>query len=136
MKRGRLISLLSILLASSIVLACAGLGAKDPAQAEFDLGLSLFNRGKFEEAVPHFERATEQRPDFGEAYLYLGRSYVSLGRWAEALYPLRTAYRLAPEKTKGEVMEIILDLLIKHAAGLKPETLMEFKEFLGPDQGP
>jgi tetratricopeptide (TPR) repeat protein len=130
MKPKRLIAILSVFLVSSALLACAGLRAKDPAQAEFDLGLSLFNRGLFEEALPHFERATEHKPDFGEAYLYLGRSYISLGRWAEALHPLRTAYRLAPEETKKEIMEIILDLLIKNAAGLNPDTLMEFKGLL------
>lgn len=133
MRPGRLISALSLLMVLSIALSCAGLGGKDPAQAEFDLGLSLFNRGRFEEAVPHFERATEHRPDFGEAYLYLGRSYINLGRWAEALHPLRTAYRLSPGETRKEIMEIILDVLLQNATRLDPDVRSQFRDFLEMD---
>lgn len=123
MTAGGIIRTLAVALLVAAVLSCASIrAAKTPAEAEFDTGLSLFNRGHFGDAIPHFERATEHDPDFGEAYLYLGRSYLSAGRWAEALYPLRTAFRLAPEETRNEIAEIILDVLIKRATEVEPDA--------------
>ncbi len=108
--------LLSILLLT--LCGCAGLSTMlSGAAGEYDAGMSLFNQGKYEEAAGHFARATELDPQFGEAYLYLGRSYVNLGRWGSALSPLRTAYRLAPGETRKEIGAILLDALISAAIG-------------------
>jgi tetratricopeptide (TPR) repeat protein len=107
MKSSRwLVGALVVLLAG-----CAGIGFWSGARHEFEQGLSLFQRGYYREAIPYFERATEMDPDFAQAYFYLGRSYVSLARWREALPPLRTAYRLAPEATKREVADVLIDAL-------------------------
>jgi len=99
------------LLAAFLLSSCATLGILSDAQYEFDQGLALFNRGSYEEAIPRFQRATEIEPNFGRAYLYLGRSYVSLKRWRQALTPLRTAYRLSPEDTKREALDFLIDAL-------------------------
>lgn len=112
------------------VFSCAGLQKSDSAEGEFNRGLSLFNRGRFEESVGAFERATEMKPDYGEAYLYLGRSLLSLGRYAEALPPLRAAFRLSPEKTKREAAELILDIIVRHASEFDPGLRLEYQEFL------
>jgi Flp pilus assembly protein TadD len=87
------------------------------AQYEFEEGVALFNRGQYEQAIPRFQRATELDPNFARAYLYLGRSHVSLRRWSQALSPLRTAYRLAPEETRREAMDFLIDALF--AVGLE-----------------
>jgi len=110
---------------------CAGTETRDEAQGEFNRGLSLFNRGRFSEAVPAFERATELKPEWGEAYLYLGRCHLSLGRWQEALPPLRAAFRLSPERTKKEAGELILDVLVRHAGEIDPLLRSQFDEILG-----
>ncbi len=94
-----------------VLSSCAGVGVRSDAQSEFDLGLALFNRGKYEEAIPHFERATEIDPDFARAYLHLGRSYLNLSRWLEAIPPLRTAFRLSPDESKKEVVNVLVDAL-------------------------
>ncbi len=91
--------------------SCAGVGFLSGAQSEFDRGLAFFNNGKYENAIPHFKRATEIDPNFGNAYLYLGRSYLNLDRWSEALPPLRTAYRISPNETKKEALNLLLDAL-------------------------
>jgi tetratricopeptide (TPR) repeat protein len=91
------------------------------AKQSFDKGLALFNQGKFEDALPHFQKATELEPEYAEAYLYLGRSYLNLSKWIEAIHPLRTAYTLSPVETKKEVVNILLDALIGGA-------LAEFKK--------
>lgn len=105
-------TLLALLAVSFLLSSCAVLPkVLSGAHSEFDEGLSLFNRGRYEEAIPRFQKATELDPNFGRAYLYLGRSYVSLKRWRQALSPLRTAYRLSPEETKKEAFDFIIDAL-------------------------
>lgn len=89
--------------------ACSTLREFNPGYDNFDRGLSFFNQGQFEAAIPYFERATEDNPRFAEAYFYLGRSYVSLSRWRSAIQPLRTAFRLAPQETQGEIMNLLID---------------------------
>ena len=95
--------------------ACATNRVLREGQAGFDLGMILFNQGKFQEAIPYFQRATAQDPDFAQAYLYLGRAQLSIRRWRDAIQPLRTAYRLAPEETKEEVFNILMDALVAAA---------------------
>lgn len=107
---------LPIILILFVFTSCAGIRLFDGAQFEFDRGIALFNQGRFEEAIPYFQRATAQEPNFAQAYLYLGRSYLSLSRWAEAITPLRTAYRLAPEDTKRETLNFLIDALFAAAA--------------------
>jgi tetratricopeptide (TPR) repeat protein len=85
--------------------SCAGIQTMQ-AQSEFDEGLTLFNRGRYDEAIPHFEKATEVDPDFA-------RSYMNIGKWKEAVPPLRTAYRLSPDETKKEVTDMILDIILR-----------------------
>jgi tetratricopeptide (TPR) repeat protein len=90
------------------------------ADDSFERGLALFNQGHFEEAIPHFKRATEQEPEFAEAYFYLGRSHLSVRHWREAIQPLRTAYRLAPEEAKQEIFNVLMDAFFAAAAGGLP----------------
>jgi tetratricopeptide (TPR) repeat protein len=95
--------------------ACAGLLIGSDAQREFEKGLALFNAGNHEQAVSHFLKATELEPEYGRAYLYLGRSYLNLRRWLDAVPPLRTAYRLSPTETKKEALDILMDALLAAA---------------------
>jgi tetratricopeptide (TPR) repeat protein len=79
------------------------------APDSFEEGLVLFNQGRFDEAIPFFERATREDPNFAEAYFYLGRSYISLSRWRSAIQPLRAAFRLSPRESQGEIMNLLID---------------------------
>ena len=129
--------LLVPVLAITIAASCGVLpGIVSDAQYEFDRGVAAFNGGRYEEAVSRFHRATELDPNFGRAYLYLGRSYVSLKRWREALSPLRTAYRLSPDESKKEAFDILLDALFAVGiedlrAGDSDSAVGRFKEILG-----
>jgi tetratricopeptide (TPR) repeat protein len=109
--RKRIFTWLLALVVSLSIVSCAGTFASYQARSEYDTGLSLFNRGLFDEAIPHFEKATEVDPDFAMAYLYLGRSYVSTGNYTKAINPLRTAYRLSPDNVKNQILDILLDAL-------------------------
>ncbi len=113
----------------SLFISCAS-GVKKAAQAEFESGLSLFNRSQYEAAIPHFERAAELLPEYGMAYLYLGRSYVNLGEWQKALPPLRTAFQIAPEEANKEVAQIIMDVFFKNSSKLDQATQAQFMDLL------
>ncbi|HVN96377.1 MAG TPA: tetratricopeptide repeat protein [Syntrophorhabdaceae bacterium] len=91
--------------------SCAGL-ITSQARGEFDTGRALFSQGMFEQAIPYFERAISMDPDFYEANLYLGRSYLNLRNYGKALGPLRTAYRLSPEDFKKQSVDILVDALL------------------------
>ena len=130
MKHSKLIGIFLSVIFLNFFISCAGLGVKKTAQFEFDSGLSLFNRGQYEEAILHFERAAELVPEFGRAYLYLGRAYLNLGKWQEALQSLRTAFRLAPEESNKELAEIIMDVFFKNASKLDKDTQSQILDLL------
>ena len=95
--------------------ACATLGRFGPGYDSFNRGLSLFNQGRFAESVEHFEDATRRDPEFAEAYLYLGRAYISQSRWRDAIQPLRTAFRLSPRQSQQEIMNLLVDAMFAAA---------------------
>jgi tetratricopeptide (TPR) repeat protein len=100
--------------------ACAHVGVHSDAQVAFEQGLSLFHHGQYAEAIPLLQEATTLDSTFGQAYLYLGRSYLNLGQWGNAIPMLRTAFRLAPEASKHESTQLLLDALLGGAtAALK-----------------
>lgn len=121
-----------------ILCSCAGLLINRDARIAFDQGRALFNQGRYEEAVPHFQKASESEPGYTEAFIYLGRSYLNLGKWSAAIPPLRTAYRLSPEETRKEAVNFLLDALIGGALSeFKNEnysaSIHYLKEALGAD---
>ena len=93
-----------------LFLSACSTGRFPEGQAALDLGIMLFDQGKFQEAIPNFQRATVQNPKLAEAYLYLGRSQLALRRWRDAIQPLQTAYRLDPN-TRDEVFNALMDAL-------------------------
>jgi tetratricopeptide (TPR) repeat protein len=100
--------------------ACSSMRGFRPGHASFERGLALFDQGRFEEAIPYFRRATADNPEFGEAFLYLGRSYLNTRRWRDAIQPLRAAYRLSPAETRDEVFNFLLDALVAAGSGSLP----------------
>jgi len=95
------------------------------AKQEFEQGLALFNAGKYEQAIPYFSKAAESDPNYVQAYIYLGRSYISLGRWSEALGPLKTAYRISPTETRKEATSFLSDALV--GAGIQSFRSGDYK---------
>ena len=131
----RLMSCALLGLTLGLLTACATLGARSDAQGVFDQGVVLFNQGRYSEAIPLFQRATELDANFGRAYFYLGRAYVSLGQWLNAIPALRTAFHLAPADSQQEITHLLLDALLGGAtAALKTGNFRDsiglFKEAL------
>jgi tetratricopeptide (TPR) repeat protein len=92
----------------TIASGCATVG-HFRGEDSFARGLALFNQGRFAASILHFEAATREDPEFAQAYFYLGRAFVSESRWRAAIQPLRTAFRLAPEAAKQEIMNLLVD---------------------------
>jgi cytochrome c-type biogenesis protein CcmH/NrfG len=77
--------------------------------------MALFNQGHFDSAIQHFRQSSLENPNSAQAFLYLGRSYISAGRWKSAIQPLRTAFRLSPHEARDEIMNLILDAVFAAA---------------------
>ncbi|MEX0807062.1 MAG: CDC27 family protein [Candidatus Binatia bacterium] len=95
----------------------------NPGSDSFEEGLVLFNQGHFDTAIHHFKQSTIENPNSAQGYLYLGRSYISMGRWKPAIQPLRTAFRLSPHEAKDEIINLLIDAAF--AAALNDPRLGE-----------
>jgi predicted Zn-dependent protease len=69
--------------------------------SEFVLGELARRAGAWDDAARHFARATEVDAEFAEAYLALGMSLTSAGKFAEAVAPLGTYVKMQPEDSLG-----------------------------------
>ena len=118
------------LLLTAVLVSCAGSGVRKAAQAEFDSGLALYSRGQYEESIPYFERATKLVPEFWQAHMYLGRAYLNLEKWHEALPPLRTAFELQPLKAQRRSAGIIMDIYFRNASKIDQDAQSQFMELL------
>jgi predicted Zn-dependent protease len=73
----------------------------DSASAEFALGEIARRAGEWEAAVQHFSRTTKLDVSFLEAYLALGMSLSSEGKFAEAITPLEHYVKTEPADPAG-----------------------------------
>jgi tetratricopeptide (TPR) repeat protein len=71
------------------------------ATAEYVLGELAKNDGDFGGAVRHYTRAAKIDSGFAEAYLGLGTALVSQQEFAEAIPPLETYEKMAPDSPTG-----------------------------------
>ena len=113
MKNRCAISLFSLVLI--IGSSCATVGRWTVGQDSFDQGLALFNQGQYDAAIRYFEDATQENPNFAQAYLYLGRAYINQSRWRAAIQPLRTAFRLSPRESQQEITNLLVDAMFAAA---------------------
>jgi tetratricopeptide (TPR) repeat protein len=73
--------------------------AIDPsnAGAEYVLGALARQSQQWDEAIQHFSKATKLDAGFGDAFLDLGVSLVTVKKYSEAIPPLETAVKLEPQ---------------------------------------
>ena len=106
---GKAFAPLIFTMALAMLSSCAALRSLTPGHDSFEAGMASFNQGQFDSAIQHFRQSTLENPNSAQAFLYLGRSYISAGRWRSAIQPLRTAFRLSPHEAKDEIMNLIVD---------------------------
>jgi serine/threonine protein kinase/tetratricopeptide (TPR) repeat protein len=71
-----------------------GLSSSLEADHEYVLGRGAFSSGKFEDGIPHLERAVAIDPEFPTAEITLGVALDNVGRRAEAQAHLKRAFPL------------------------------------------
>ena len=106
--RNRL-AMVAIALSLVFLTSCSSLGRWGSRPDVFETGLTLFQQGRFAEAIPYLEDATHDNPRDGQAFFYLGRAYISQSKWRQAIAPLRTAFRLSPRDAQEEIINLIID---------------------------
>jgi hypothetical protein len=65
--------------------------------AHNDLGLALYEKGKMEEAINHYNKAILMAPRYAYAYNNRGTAYAQLGQYQSALDDLNKAIHLKPD---------------------------------------
>lgn len=80
-------------------------GEEPPRQGEFEKALSegigLMHEKKWNESIRLFEELTRRAPGRWEGHLYLGVSYLELGRHSEAEKELNEAIRIDPRQPES-----------------------------------
>jgi len=71
------------------------------AASEYVLGELAREEGDFSTSISHYNRATKIDNSFAEAYLGLGSALVSTKQFADAIQPLETYEKLAPDSPTG-----------------------------------
>jgi Flp pilus assembly protein TadD len=69
---------------------------KDNAFARNNLGYALINKGRYTEAINHYQEAIHLKPDDAEFHNNLGVALLGIGRASEAINELQEAIRLQP----------------------------------------
>ena len=88
------------------------------APAHFMLGEIARQGGQWNEAVEHFSRASKLDQGFAEAYLALGISLNSSGKFSDAVAPLESYVKMVPQDPAGHYQ-----LATAYArSGRKPEA--------------
>ena len=103
------LAMVAIALSLVFLTSCSSLGLWGSRRDIFETGLTLFQQGRFAEAIPYLEDATHKNPRDGQAFFYLGRAYLSQSKWRQAISPLRTAFRLSPRDAQEEIVNLIID---------------------------
>ncbi len=79
-----------------------GNGEQSTAAEELCLaGLRFFSEEKFAEALPFFERAVKENPDYLKAYFGIGECNYHLGRYEEAIEAFKQVIRIEPGYAKA-----------------------------------
>ena len=103
------LTMLAMIAVLALSTSCSSSGPWGSRRSVFETGLTLFNQGRFAEAIPYLEDATRDNPRDAQAYLFLGRALISQSKWRQAIPPLRTAFRLSPRDAQDEIINLIVD---------------------------
>jgi Flp pilus assembly protein TadD len=65
------------------------------------LGFALFDKGHADEAIAHFQKSLEIKPDYAAAHDNLGNALLHKGRVDEAILHFQTALQITPDNEKA-----------------------------------
>lgn len=127
-----------LLLASTLLAACAGLTLQSQIDGLMNEGQQLYAEKKYDQALDKFTTVIGKDPTYWQAYLWAARSLIARGNWSDAIANGRKAFELAP---KGEnVIPIFAEALFGGGAdalknGRFAESVNLFVEFLKLEPG-
>ena len=87
--------------------------AKDSTNinAQLNLGLFAVQSGQYDKAIERFKKILRIKPEYTEAYLYLGQTYANMGKKKEAIEALEKFKTLSNDETVvSEVTQYINQL--------------------------
>lgn len=79
----------------------------------YNLGISFYSNGKFEEALNCFKKAVEIQDDFSDGLYQLGLAYLNLGKNADSISTFEKYLVVDPESDKAEQVKGFIDFLKK-----------------------
>lgn len=125
-----------LLLASTLLAACAGLTLQSEIDALMKEGQQLYAEKKYEQATDKFLIVIGKDPAYWQAYLWAARSFIARGSWKEAIANGRKAFELAPKDK--EVLPVFAQALFGGGAdalknGRFAESVNLFVEYLKLD---
>jgi len=111
---------------------------RDSALEHHRLGNALRMAGRFEEALPHYERTIELEPRRSAPYFGLGDLYLRLGRLEEAVASYRRGLELDPMHARGHANLGLALLRLQRYAEAQPhlERSLELSDRALPGVGP
>jgi len=74
-----ILKLLFPIVFSTLIFITTGCGTK--GNESYVAGVQLFQEKKYNECVPKFQQTVQENPEFGEAYMFMGRAYNSLQQY-------------------------------------------------------
>lgn len=95
------------------------------ASAEFVLGELARRTGNWNDAIPHFLRATKLDAGFSEAWLALGISLGAAGKYSDARAPLEAYVKMQPDDPAGHYQLALAYSHTGDAAGAQREMALQ-----------
>ena len=89
MMKALILACLTVMLLPDFVLAVA-------PEDYYNAGMDLMKQKDYEKAVQYFRAAVDQRPDYWQAYQFLGEAYYQSANRTEAVVAMRESLRLHP----------------------------------------
>jgi tetratricopeptide (TPR) repeat protein len=99
--------------ASDLAAAAGPAGGGGGVDAEYNNGVIDWNAGKIPDALVHFQKVIELKPDHAEAHYQSGMAYLNLGKLPEAIAMFEKYLVLAPQGPNAATATGILKTLKK-----------------------
>jgi tetratricopeptide (TPR) repeat protein len=116
------------------------IGARSDVRARYNLGITLFNLQRYEEAIGQLEVLVAEHPMREEtpwARRVMGHAYMRLQRWPDAIAQLRLTLAMTPQD--ADARRLLVDAHNSHGVDLAQsekynEAIVQFREALGGDE--
>jgi tetratricopeptide (TPR) repeat protein len=78
-----------------------------------NVGIILYNKSEYTEAMKYFKRCTEVSPDFADGFYHLGMSHTALNNIPEAVAALKKFMEMAPDSPNYEIAKAVVEAYAK-----------------------